>query len=74
MSIHTVPTAKNIYICVIHSQKKDLIDCVGIVTSRGTQEHDNLMFVEINNESYVFKTQNIKYITKKEYFKGCLRG
>ena len=85
MSIHTVANDKEEYFRVIGSDTtshlKSHIGAYGIVTSRTDRSwsisqaaNRNLVFGTIRGKSYVFNEEDIKYVTKKEYFLGALGG
>lgn len=79
MPIHTVATDKQEYVRVISSlddTANHLVGKVGQVTDKTNADRDGaqIIFVNIDDGEKVFHRFEIEYITKKEYFKGCLGG
>lgn len=87
MTIHTTAPAEPTYVRIINTAKEGFnkqtphTGSVGIVTSTGEtptvgQRNIKLVFVDIHGEpkALVFNEENVKYITKKEYFIGALGG
>lgn len=76
MPIHTAPTDKIEYVRLlgsdITSYRKSHLGAVGIVDGYAAKE--NLVFVKSLGEDCVFNIEDVEYITKKEYFIGCLSG
>jgi len=78
MPIHTVATDKEEYVRIIGGfadfADNEYIGEVGIVNAYARDHAPPLIFVSIGEAHTVFNQANIEYITKKEYFKGCLGG
>lgn len=79
MPIHTAATDKQEYVRVISSlddTANHLIGKVGQVTDKtnAVRAGAQIIFVNIDDSEKVFHHFEIEYITKKEYFKGCLGG
>ncbi len=76
MHIHTVATDKPEYVRIVGSDitsyKKTHIGAVGIVYAHAREA--NLIFVTVHGQDSVFNTDDVEYITKKEYFIGALGG